>query len=553
MAASVKMPQNSLSPPRAIGAGRLAAVLAALLLAAILFQILGNAYASEFGGYPDESAHFVTGLMIRDYIASGFHQGPMRYAENYYLHYPKVAFGMWGPLLHITEAGWMLVFPPSRITGLVLMALITALTAFFLYRALRDDVGSPLALLAAIMFIAVPNVQTYTAMVMADGLVALMDFLAAMAFARYLDTENWKYSAQFGVFATLSILTKGNGVALVFVPLFAMIFARKLGLLKRGSLWVAAIPLVLVAAPWQVFSARMLAGILDRQPGWVFLPKFTAMVATVVGVALVPLIAIGVYDKLIANRRTAGGRWPAAAALICGFWLFHWLIPSVNGPEPRYLIAVTPPMLMFLMAGVQRLADWMPKPAMRSHRVLAVAAAVVILFAATGFSIPRQQHHGFDEIAQLVERPEYKNSVVLVASAGDGEGMLIDEVAMREARPSHFVLRASKMLAQSDWNGSHYVPKYGTPEEVMKFLDGIPVELVVVDNEPGLTAPPSYYALLKQTIAAFPELWERVGTYPQAPGTGPTIDVYRLKSAAGRNPGKIRIEMPYTLGRSIEH
>jgi hypothetical protein len=550
MAASIELPQSSLSPPRTIGAWRLAAVLAALLLAAILFQILGNAYGSEFGGYPDESAHFITGLMIRDYVASGFHQGPMRFAENYYLHYPKVAFGMWGPLLHITEAGWMLVFPPSRITALVLMALITALTAFFLYRALSGEMGTPLALLAAIMFIAVPNVQTYTAMVMSDGMVALMDFLAAMAFARYLDTEDWKYSAQFGVFATLSILTKGNGVALVFLPLFAMIFAGKLGLLKRGSLYVSAIPLILVAAPWQIFSARMLLGIADRQPGWIYLPRLTILVVTILGVALIPLIAIGAYDKLIANRRTAGGKWPAAAALICAFWLFHWLIPSV-GPEPRYAIAVTAPMLMFLMAGVQRLACWIPKPAAYSHRVLAVAAAMVILFAATAFSIPRQHHHGFDEIAKLLEQPEYKNSVILVASKGDGEGMLIDEVAMREARPSHFVLRASKMLGQGDWMGNHYVLNYHTPEELLKFLDSIPIELVVIDNEPG--SMPAYYPLLKQTIAAFPGLWEHVGTYSQAPGTGPTIDVYRLKSAAGRNPGKIRIEMPYTLGRSIEH
>jgi hypothetical protein len=295
----------------------------------------------------------------------------------------------------------------------------------------------------------------------------------------------------------------------------------------------------------------MLSGIAERQPGWVFLPRLTGQVVAVLGIALIPLIAIGVYDRLIANRRTAGGKWPAAAALICGFWLFHWLIPSV-GAEPRYAIAVTAPMLMFLMAGVQRLARFIPKPAAHSQRVFAVAAAMVILFAATGFSVPRQKHHGFDEIAKLVEQPEYKNSVVLVSSEGDGEGMLIDEVAMREARPSHFVLRASKMLGQSDWNGKHYVPKYRTPEDLMKFLNGIPVELVVIDNQPGLT-PPSYFELLKQTIAAFPDQWEHAGTYPQAPGTGPTIDVYRLKSAAGRSTGKIRIDMPYTLGRSIEH
>ena len=145
---------------------------------------------------------------------------------------------MWGPLLHFTEAGWMLVFPPSRITALVLMALITALTAFFLYGALQDEVGAPLALLAAMMFIAIPNVQTYTAMIMADGMVALMDFLAAMAFARYLDTENWKYSG-FRRVRHAKHLDKGKRRRAGFLPLFAMIFV--LGLLKRGSLWVSAI------------------------------------------------------------------------------------------------------------------------------------------------------------------------------------------------------------------------------------------------------------------------------------------------------------------------
>lgn len=32
--------------------------------------------------------------MIRDYIANGFPASPMKFAEEYYVHYPKVAFGM---------------------------------------------------------------------------------------------------------------------------------------------------------------------------------------------------------------------------------------------------------------------------------------------------------------------------------------------------------------------------------------------------------------------------------------------------------------------------
>ena len=38
------------------------------------------------------------------------------------------------------------------------------------------------------------------------------------------------------------------------------------------------------------------------------------------------------------------------------------------------------------------------------------------------------------------------------------EGLLISEVAARESRPGHIVLRASKMLASEDWMGRDYQP-----------------------------------------------------------------------------------------------
>ena len=37
----------------------------------ILERIKTGAYHAEFGSHPDEAAHYVTGLMVRDYLASG--------------------------------------------------------------------------------------------------------------------------------------------------------------------------------------------------------------------------------------------------------------------------------------------------------------------------------------------------------------------------------------------------------------------------------------------------------------------------------------------------
>jgi hypothetical protein len=230
------------------------------------------------------------------------------------------------------------------------------------------------------------------------------------------------------------------------------------------------------------------------------------------------------------------------------------MVPGV-GVDRRYLIAAMPPLLMFLIAGIRTIARWIEfLPIGPQRRLWGAAVLVVVVFLISNFSIPHKRHFGFDEVAERLESPEYKNSVILVCSdALDGEGMLISEIAMREKRPSHIVLRATKMLSRSDWMGDRYSLLYNTPEEVMNFLKGTPVGVVVIQDGAG---PPEYpdHKLLRQTIGRYSAEWERIGTFPQrrAGEPGSSIDAYRLKSAAGRSVGKLRINLPYTLGHPIE-
>ncbi len=130
--------------------------------------------------------------------------------------------------------------------------------------------------------------------------------------------------------------------------------------------------------------------------------------------------------------------------------------------------------------------------------------------------------------------------------------MLISEMVMREKRPSHIILRATKMLSQSNWFAEHYRLLYATPQQVMTFLSSVPVEIVVIHNERGAISFP-HQPLLRQAIATFQNDWEHLGTFPQRrPSVASTIDIYRLKSAAGHRGGKIRIELPYTRWHAIE-
>ena len=135
----------------------------------VLLQNLAGAYRADLDGYPDEPAHLLTGLMVHDYVMSGFSQRPMQFAESYYLHYPKIAFGIWPPLFHFTEALWFLLIPPSRAAALVLQALITAGLAASLAVVTVRRFGWVIGLAAGLAFTALPTVQSFTGMVMEIG------------------------------------------------------------------------------------------------------------------------------------------------------------------------------------------------------------------------------------------------------------------------------------------------------------------------------------------------------------------------------------------------
>ena len=181
---------------------------------AVILQALSGAYAVDFAGNPDEPAHYVTGVMVRDYLAAFPWQPPMTFARNFYSHYPIVAIGHWPPMFYVAQAAWTLPFGVSRLSVLLLMAILSAATATVVFASWRRRFGNAAAGALALAFLSVPIVQEHGRMVMAEMLVALFTLLAVAAYRRYLETGHWRDSLQFALAASAAILTKPNGLAL---------------------------------------------------------------------------------------------------------------------------------------------------------------------------------------------------------------------------------------------------------------------------------------------------------------------------------------------------
>ena len=125
-----------------------AATIAALFALTLLLQWLSGAYRSELAHFPDEPSHVVTSLMFGDYVRAGFPGSPVAYAEKYYVHYPKVAIGMWPPLFYCVAGAWTLVFGATRVSFLMLAALAGGLLAGSLAIFVKRMYGRALGLTA---------------------------------------------------------------------------------------------------------------------------------------------------------------------------------------------------------------------------------------------------------------------------------------------------------------------------------------------------------------------------------------------------------------------
>jgi hypothetical protein len=501
-----------------------------LLLAALIgfFQFASGSRQSELGSHPDEAAHFVTGLMVHDYLASGFHESPLRYADEYYRHYPKIGLGVWPPFFYLVQAVWTLVLPVGVGSVLLLMAALELALAMVTARALWREYGWAEGFTGAVLLTGLPLVQQYSNMVMAEVLSALLMFCAALCFGKFLDSGGLRGAVGFGVFAGLAIMTKGTGLALAFVPLLTIAFTGRFPLLKNPRLWVAAIIVLAIAGPWTWhFRNQGRGGWEEPNPSVHFTASAMGFYGRQLLVAcgwLVGLLAIAGAAALFLGPGRPG--LPASSlALVLGVWIFQCLMPV--GLEARHLTPAMPGLVVLAVGGLRWLIRSVPKAAPR-----ACAALLTLFFglpvlvppvsrpvgygslgnevAVSPFRIRRKEWHGFDAAAEAALRGNRRH--LLVASDARGEGMFIAAVAMHDPhRPSFAVERASKILAASTWSGGGYQSFYTKPSEVLAALRRSGVQAVILDTSPAIL--PVHEKLLRDALRPQPGPYRPVGTW----------------------------------------
>lgn len=547
-----------------LGDYRATTLVAVGLLGLVLaLQFRSGAYESEFGAHPDEAAHVVTGLMVHDYLVGRDWMTPMRFAENFYVHYPKVALGHWPPVFYMVQASWMLFFGASRIALLLLMAGTCTSLAMVVYRVVRRNLGMPLAVAAAAVFVVLPVVQMSTADIMTENLVALFAFAATIAFARYLEAGRpYRWSLAFATLASLAIMTKGSGILLALLPPFCLLFARRLDCLGRPSLWLSAGIVATACLPFYLMTLEMQRNGMQHES---FRASFVPIAAQFYGTSLVniatvgafSLAMIGVADRIIMPLWRKTGAQPIFAAmggLLISVWGFHVVVPC--GLEPRHLLPALPPLVLFMAAGMH----WIGRQIGRtSHRatltVELLAGVLVILHVLTGVSPYHKAWRGYGECIRDLVRKGDESSVLMISSDSSGEGMMVSEGALSDRhRPSRYVLRASKMLAKDRWSGGQYQKHFDSPARIDEFLEKTRVGVLLIDTSIDPENAPEHHRQLLSMVRMFPARWRLQSNYDiTRNGTlhHGGICSYHLEGLDPDAPLEIEIDMEMMLGRPI--
>jgi hypothetical protein len=520
-------------------------------------------FHSEFGRHPDEGMHYVTGVMVHDYVLSGDWIHPLAFAKDYYLHFPKVGLGQWPPMYYVVQTAWTLIFGVSRQSLLFLMIVLTVILAAIVYREVTARWGWMYALLAAALVIAAPLTQEQTAMVMAEIPLAIFSFLAVLAWIRLLERGQRRDAFWFAVWIVAALMTKGNAWAIVPVLPGTVVLTGRYDVLRNRNFWLAIGVVLLLTVPYNAYTLSI------TSQGWdtTSLPEIPYLGASlvkhlefVIGILGVPVscfAVIGLIDCALIPlvRRKGSVYWTAWAVYAASIVVFHTLVPT--SIEPRKIYQIVPVVGLFVVAGAEAIARrFTPRFGAMAVRA-ALMATITALFLTTGFYFAAPYKPGFAAaVEKLIGREDTHKAAILISSnpfMTDAEAAIISEWVSRERKAGTYLVRGTKLLerfAPSDDGKLAMQVVFNSNEQGLRVLNSVPVAYIIVHTTPADRSY-THHAPLQRVLADSPAEWEKIYESRRVLDQPHEIKIYRCRRDLVGVPVHFSVDLNRKIGTSL--
>jgi hypothetical protein len=498
----------------------IALIAIAAFFIAVSLQVFAGAFAATCG--QDACGHYISGVMIHDYIVAGGLGNPLRYLVHYHEHYPLVGIGHWPPLYYGIEASWMLLFSSSQTAVLMLSAAIAAATALLLCNSVGRRQGAMAGLFVGLVYLACPLTQSETDTLMLDGPVALACLAAMLCYASFMDTGRLRDASLFGIVAAAGLLIKGNAGSLVLLPIFALLIGRRFDLPFKLGFWVPVPIVAILAGPWYYLTWGLAAQGFRNSLGLSYGSQAALANAIFLMHSVGPVIFVLAVFALVRVCARIGGKADmkpsnltvCAASLVIAVYFFLLIVPSAI--TPRYVLSAVPPILILAAAEAGFWSTWLSRRysgilQSEAEWRMAVLTILVISFVTLAFRIPHLRDEGFTTAAEQIWHIRSPgNPVLLIAADANGESATIAGLAMQDkSRPSIFAIRGSRLLGGGGYNNSDYQPRFATASAVMAEIDRYKIPLVLY-RDSGTQANWIHLRQIQEAKELFPNRWELV-------------------------------------------
>lgn len=508
-------------------------------------QWLSGAYGSESSLEPDEPAHIVSGMAVRQYVTGGLGANPLSFATDYYLHYPKLALGHWPPVFYVEQAAWTLLFPASRDSLLILMALQSALVLSMLWLLLCDRYGSQVAWMMTLAFCTLPSWVHYTSSVMTEVPITLLILLAMRSWGNFLQLGQPGSAIRFGIWSAAALLSKGTGAVLALVPGLSMIFARRHARVFTWSFWAPLAIVITICAPWYLLAPDALhdrvakfgaVGVVQSRLSSPLIGLAGELGWILTGLALLGILIVLTrrFSENPADPTLATAAALAASAIVFPLFVGAW--------ESRHCLESAPAFVVLAAEGGTWISSRMHKLGAPGALGPALAAAVFLgLVGSNLAALPRQTPLAYSALAESIHAGS--TQIILIAGDTVAEGTFIAELAMREPQPRRYVVRATKAFADISWMGTVRTQKVHSPEDVARLLQALSVDMVVIDQRHP--AGIEYQAQLHQAVLEDPATWRSLSD------PGNDLTVFERKQASVLTSEQIELRLRAVLPAPI--
>ena len=465
------------------------------VLVGALAMVLAKAYQAGFSG-ADEPSHFLNGYFVADYLAHHFGSNPMGAATDFYLHYPKISIGHWPPAYYGFLGLLFLVLPPTMPVTFAINVLCAALPALGVAAALGVLAGRRAAAAGVLIYALTPLVLEGHAMFMVDQPLAACLVAATAVWIAHVLRPSWGKALGFALLAALAVLIKGNGWLVVFIPVFHIILTANWKQLLSVKLYVAAAVAAALVVPWYVLTAKIAADGFNYQAGLGYALKALSANLRALAENLTPLgVLLALYAAVAEYRHR--GESPVRWAIVSGMLSLVLATLTLQSLVPvdivsRYMAPALPAVVVLAVLGIARLLARLRRPAL-PHLPAVAGALLAVVLAIPGIVHLAQRTPKADTgLAMVAERLAAAGQPLLTVIDGSSseEGAFIAGMAVHDPALQGYVIRSSKLLADSNFMGSSYSLKFDTPEQVLAELRRLGVQHVVIVREENQPAYP---------------------------------------------------------------